>query len=322
MPAAQHRSAPQNRESSDNAFMQDVIDGLNQKQKKLPSKYFYDTLGSKYFDEICDLDEYYPYRTELAMLPAIAQDLSHIIDGDRDIVEFGAGSLVKIRLVLKQLNKVKRYFPIDIAGGHLRTAAATLQKEFNDLSIFPIEADFTRQVDLPQGGNTKKLGFFPGSTIGNFTPEQASDFLKETRKTLGKGALLLIGVDTKKSPEILHLAYNDSQGVTGKFNRNILHHINRKTGTSFDPELFDHYAYYDPVKGRIEMHLISRVQQSVNLEDYTFTFAQGENIHTENSHKYTPEEFTALAAKSGWRGLRKWLGEEQMFGVYLLQSID
>ncbi|MEJ2443502.1 MAG: L-histidine N(alpha)-methyltransferase [Exilibacterium sp.] len=311
----------QDKNSEDN-FLKDVVNGLSQTPKSLPSKYFYDTQGSRYFDEICQLKEYYPYRTELAMLPEIAKDLAHIVKDGRDIVEFGAGSLVKIRLLLQHLPNTRHYLPIDIAGDHLRTASQPLRQEFEGLSVLPIEADFTRQIELPEQTSSKRLGFFPGSTIGNFPPEQAIDFLKSARLTLGSAATLLIGVDTKKSPQILHQAYNDVSGVTMRFNRNILHHVNRHCGSDFNPELFDHYAFYNPIAGRVEMHLISQVAQSVSVDEYTFTFARNESIHTENSHKYSPEEFLSLAAQAGWRKLRQWIGEEQMFAVYLLQNSE
>ncbi|TQV71827.1 L-histidine N(alpha)-methyltransferase [Exilibacterium tricleocarpae] len=318
MPAAQ--SARASATKTDDTLLREVVEGLSQVHKQLPSKYFYDSAGSRYFDEICQLEEYYPYRTELAMLPGIADDLSHLIRDQRDVVEFGAGSLVKIRLLLQHLPQIKRLLPIDIAGDHLREAAAELRREFEHLEIVPIVADFTRQVELPDRNKVKKLGFFPGSTIGNFTPLQAVAFLDRARRSLGAGALLLIGVDTKKAPEILHRAYNDKLGVTAKFNRNILTHINREAGGDFDEDKFDHYAFYNPTQGRIEMHLISREQQVVTVEDYQFAFSKGENIHTENSHKYTPEEFLTLAAEAGWRGVRKWLDDEELFCVHLLQA--
>lgn len=309
---------------SDNTgnMLQDVITGLSQEPKSLPSKYFYDSLGSQHFDEICTLEEYYPYRTELAMLPAIASDLSHILEEELDIIEFGAGSLVKIRFLLEKLPRVKHFFPIDIAGDHLRLASEELTKDYQNLNVVPVEADFTRHINLPESGSHKKLGFFPGSTIGNFTREDAENFLTNARKTLGQGSLLLIGVDTKKSPEILHDAYNDRAGVTKKFNRNVLHHINREVNANFNPDLFDHYAFYNPTKGRIEMHLISQIDQDVSIGEFSFSFTQGENIHTENSYKYTANEFLTLAGKAGWKVVRKWLGGKQMFSIFLLQAHD
>ncbi len=311
-----------NKQIGESPMLRDVVEGLSQSPKRLPSKYFYDSAGSQYFEEICELEEYYPYRTELAMLPSIAQDISHTLQHDWDVVEFGAGSLVKIRLLLKHLPQIKRFLPIDIAGDHLQAAATKLKREFPELDIQPIAADFTNRVELPDTESTKKLGFFPGSTIGNFSPEQAVTFLEHARQSLGQGALLLIGVDTKKSPDILHRAYNDKLGVTKKFNRNILTHINREALADFDEDKFEHYAFYNPAEGRIEMHLISRERQQVSVDGYRFEILEGENIHTENSHKYTPEEFLALAARAGWRSVRKWLAGKQLFSVHLLRADD
>ncbi|AJQ93676.1 L-histidine N(alpha)-methyltransferase [Gynuella sunshinyii] len=301
-------------------FIRDVLDGLQQPQKSLPSKYFYDSQGSQYFDQICSLNEYYPYRTELSMLPDVARDLNSILQDPWEIVEFGAGSLVKIRLLLQQLDNIEHYVPIDIAGDHLRQASDRLQQEFPQLTVLPIEADFTQPAPLPETLPLPKLGFFPGSTIGNFSPEQAQFFLSNIRQSLGDHSRLLIGVDTKKDPSVLHNAYNDSMGVTAAFNRNILNHINRICGADFDPQAFAHYAFYNPVAGRIEMHLISTLAQQVSIDDQMIAFSEGENIHTENSYKYTPDEFLALAATSGWERERIWLDKAQMFSVFLLSA--
>ena len=308
---------------SASALIEDVIDGLSQTQKILPSKYFYDTKGSELFDQICELEEYYPYRTEIAMLPASAQDLSHMLTEPCNIVEFGAGSLAKIRVLLKHIEHIRQFTPIDIAGDFLRREAAALQSEFPQLHIEPVEADFTRQVTLPKADKqSKNVGFFPGSTIGNFTPQAAQSFLAQARNTLGKGSLLLIGVDTKKSPAMLHRAYNDNLGVTRDFNLNLLTHINRTAGADFDLEQFEHYAFYNPEKGRIEMHLISQRAQTVRINGERFKFRQGESIHTENSHKYTQEEFTQLASRAGWRSLKHWVAGQQLFSVHLLQAAE
>jgi len=305
------------------SLIEEVIDGLSQPQKNLPSKYFYDTKGSELFDQICELDEYYPYRTEVAMLPAIAQDLSHVLTDPCNIVEFGAGSLAKIRVLLKHIDRIRRFTPIDIAGDFLRREAATLQAEFPQLKIDPVEADFTSQVALPNADNRlKNIGFFPGSTIGNFTPQFAQSFLAQARNTLGKGSLLLIGVDTKKSPAMLHKAYNDNLGITRDFNLNLLTHINRAAGADFNLDQFEHYAFYNPEMGRIEMHLVSQRAQTVNVGGERFKFRLGESIHTENSHKYSQDEFVQLAARAGWRSQRHWIGGQQLFSVHLLQAVE
>ncbi|BFM15505.1 L-histidine N(alpha)-methyltransferase [Maricurvus nonylphenolicus] len=304
------------------AVLSEVLDGLSQQQKSLPSKYFYDTEGSELFDQICELDEYYPYRTEIAMLPSIAQDVSHMLNEPCNIVEFGAGSLAKIRILLKHVDSISRFTPIDIAGDFLRREADTLQKEFPHVEVYPVEADFTRPVELNTNASLKNIGFFPGSTIGNFTTEAAQAFLTQARETLGNGSLLLIGVDTKKPPAMLHKAYNDQRGITRKFNLNMLAHLNRETGADFDLDKFEHYAFYNPEKGRIEMHLISQTEQTVTVAGNAFEFREGESIHTENSHKYTQQEFKQLASNSGWRSTRHWMGGQQLFSVHLLQAMD
>ncbi|NIB38632.1 L-histidine N(alpha)-methyltransferase [Pseudomaricurvus alkylphenolicus] len=304
------------------AFEQDVVSGLKQSQKSLPAKYFYDTYGSALFDQICELEEYYPYRTELAMLPSVAQDLSHIVPEPLDVVEYGAGSLVKIRLLLRHMSQIERFIPIDIAGEHLENAADDLRQEFPKVTVEPMAADFTAELNMPGLNGAKRMAFFPGSTIGNFSPQFAQTFLQRVRSSLGPGALLLIGVDTKKSANMLHKAYNDSEGVTRKFNLNILTHINRELDADFDTEYFDHYAFYNPTEGRIEMHLISQKAQTVSIGDQRFYFDSGESIHTENSHKYTPEQFLQLAQGAGWRSVRKWVAGEQLFTVFLLRASE
>ena len=297
-----------------------VVDGLSRVQKTLSPKYFYDAVGAKYFDEICDLDEYYPYRTEMGMLPDVARDIAPLLFGSWDVIEFGAGSLVKVRHLLDHIPQIQRFFPIDISGSHLREASAALRNEYQQVEVHPLVADITHAMALPEAGGSSRLGFFPGSTIGNFSPGQAVEFLREARQTLGGKSLLLIGVDTKKSPEILHNAYNDQLRVTEKFNRNILTHINREVGANFDEKQFDHYAYYNVAEGRVEMHLVSSKAQDVTIGDQLFSFKAGESIHTENSYKYLPDEFLALAGQSGWDCLRQWQANDNMFGIYLLES--
>lgn len=303
-----------------NAFADDVITGLKQTQKCLPSKYFYDQAGSRYFDEICQLTEYYPYRTELSMLPGIAKDLADVIDDRCDIIEFGAGSLVKIRILLAHCNNVDRYVPVDVAGEHLRDACEALANEFPQLTVSPIEADFTQVARLPVGNGHHKLGFFPGSTIGNFMPKSAVNLLARMREQLGTDAHLLIGVDTKKSPAVLHRAYNDSLGVTAKFNRNILNHINRELGSDFQPDKFEHYAFYNAGEGRIEMHLASCEDQCIHVNGCRFEIARGETIHTENSYKYSTDEFLQLAVQAGWESKRIWTDTKNFFAVYLFAA--
>ncbi len=302
-----------------NLLQLEAIEGLTQSQKTLPAKYFYDTKGSQLFDQICELDDYYPYRTEMALLPRIAKDLSTILSEPCHVVEFGAGALTKIRILLKHIKQIDSFTPIDIAGDFLRQQSKRLQQEFPQLEVTAVEADFTASVSLP-ASTSKNIGFFPGSTIGNFEPEDAKIFLKQARETLGNHALLLIGVDTKKSPEVLHRAYNDSQGITRAFNLNILSHLNHSADANFDLSNFEHYAYYNPVAGRIEMHLVSQCDQAVQLGDTRIDLHEGESIHTENSHKYTRSEFETLSSQSGWKSVKHWMADQQMFGVHLLQA--
>ena len=301
-------------------FVQDVIRGLSKPQKQLPSKYFYDSQGSKLFYDICALKEYYPYRTEIAMLPKISEDMDSMLSQKHDIVEFGAGSLVKIRLLLNTTEKVNSYIPIDIASEHLAKASQILKREFNALPIHPVVADFTKPVSIPNHSNAPKMGFFPGSTIGNFTPDEAVQFLMNARQTLGSDSLLLIGVDLKKDPAILHRAYNDSEGVTAAFNQNILERINREIDGNFKTKRFDHYAYYNTQAGRIEMHLVSNKDQTIYIGNRPFELSEGESIHTENSHKYTVNEFELLAEQAHWRKLHTWLDDDRLFSVHLLRA--
>ncbi len=301
-------------------FQQDVLRGLSQSQKQLPSKYFYDSTGSKLFDDICDLEEYYPYRTEISMLPKICDDINTLLTEKHDVVEFGAGSLVKIRLLLQATEQVNSYIPLDIASDHLRKSCEILKQDFKSLEIQPVVADFTQKVTLKTRSNHPKLGFFPGSTIGNFTPEDAILFLSNARTTLGDDSLLLIGVDTKKAPAILHDAYNDNAGITAAFNQNILKRINREISGNFNVDQFHHYAFYNAQLGRIEMHLVSNTDQTVNIGNQQFAIQEGESIHTENSHKYTVTEFEDLAKQANWKSIHNWLDDERLFSVHLLKS--
>jgi len=306
-------------EFTENPFLSDVLYGLSRKQKSLPSKYFYDDTGSKLFDEICELDEYYLYRTELRMLPKICEELAQVISDELHVIEFGAGSLVKIRLLLEHLNGIRHYVPIDIAGDYLRKASSRLRDALYDIEVTPIEADFTNTIELPDVDNgINRMGFFPGSTIGNFSPVQATSLLEKFRKSLGQNSWLLIGVDTKKSPSILHRAYNDGAGVTARFNKNLLLRINRELNGTFDVDKFAHYAFYNIQEGRIEMHLVCLVDQEISVNGIGFSFQRGESIHTENSYKYSPWEFSELAGHAGWKIKRQWQDEYHLFSYHLL----
>ncbi|GGZ63955.1 MAG: L-histidine N(alpha)-methyltransferase [Alteromonadaceae bacterium] len=324
VPPVAQRADSTNQLSPELQLIAEITAGLNAQQKIISSKFFYDSVGSDLFDQICDLPEYYPYLTEMNMLPHIAGDLSQSIAQPVELVEFGAGSLTKIRILLESIKMIESVVPIDIAHSHLQRAADKLSADYPHVNVAPIFADFTQPVSLQNKGKNQdqlpKLGFFPGSTIGNFNRDFALTFLQRLRKTLGDSGMLLIGVDTKKSLHTLHQAYNDSAGVTAKFNLNILRHVNHIAASNFDLDAFEHYAFYNPHFGRIEMHLVSKIEQSVHINGQSITFAQGETIHTENSYKYRPDEFVHLARMAGWRLEQQWLANDDMFSVFLLHA--
>lgn len=306
-------------------FLQDVLAGLRLPQKALSPKYFYDALGSEYFDQICELEEYYPYRTELALLPEVARELKQYFAKQSveniQLVEFGAGSLHKVKPVLEELTKVKEFVALDISGEHLEKASTDLAVSFPNLQIKVAQGDFTQPIQLDLSDATP-MGFFPGSTIGNFEPEEAIDFLRNARATLGEGSYLLMGVDTKKDQQMLEDAYNDSQNITARFNKNILTRMNRELDADFDLDQFEHIAIYNQELGRIEMHLRSLVRQEVRIAGERFQFDKGETIHTESSYKYHPEEFDQLATTAGWQLEKVWLAEDEIFAIMLLRNTD
>ncbi|MGX5915221.1 L-histidine N(alpha)-methyltransferase [Aliidiomarina sp. Khilg15.8] len=304
-------------------FLDDVLCGLRLQQKALSPKYFYDTQGSKYFDQICELDEYYPYRTELSLLPQVGQELQQYFSeraiNTIKLVEFGAGSLHKVQPVLDTLPSVSEFTAIDISGEHLQAASADLGKIYPKLTIKAVQGDFTKAMQLDVSDATP-LGFFPGSTIGNFDPDDALAFLRNARTTLGEGSYMLLGVDTKKDRDMLEAAYNDSADITARFNKNLLVRINRELDADFNTDQFEHTAWYNEEKGRIEMHLRSLCAQTVTVAGESFTFREGETIHTENSYKYHPHEFKSLAEEAGWQRECTWLAEQDIFAVMLLYN--
>lgn len=302
----------------DHSFAQDVIAGLSQQPKKLSPKYFYDEAGSKLFEQITLLPEYYPTRTELRILRDRGTEIARAIPANAALVEFGAGATTKVRLLLKQC-AFNAYVPVDISGDFLNGQASELREDFPDLAVYPVTADFTKPFDLPpEVKDMPKVGFFPGSTIGNFDPHEACAFLRSARAILGDGATLIVGVDLEKDERVLHDAYNDAAGVTGQFNLNVLARINRELGGNLDLDGFKHRAIYNRERHRIEMHLISRKPQTVRVLDHTATFRTGETIHTESSYKYSIERFTALARGSGWAPRASWTDPDGMFSVHAL----
>ncbi|TCT07758.1 L-histidine N(alpha)-methyltransferase [Aquabacter spiritensis] len=301
-------------------FRADVVAGLSAPRKTLAAKYFYDAEGSRLFDRICGLPEYYPTRTELDILRREAGAIAHRAGKNARLVEFGAGSLVKVRILLDALDLPAAYVPIDISADHLMEAAQALARDYPALDVVPLVGDFTRRVALPQIDGQRTVGFFPGSTIGNFTPSEARRFLVEARLTLGTGALLVLGVDLKKDVRRLEAAYDDAEGVTAAFNLNLLARINRELDGNFDLDRFAHAALFNEEESRIEMHLVSRADQIVRAADRTFRFAAGETIHTENSYKYASEDVAELARAAGWHTEQVWTDAQTLFGVFLLSA--
>jgi dimethylhistidine N-methyltransferase len=303
------------------AFAADMHAMLTERPRSISPKWFYDERGSQLFDDICELPEYYPTRTEISILERYAPEIAAQIGPRAEIVEFGAGSLRKIRLLLDALEEPARYLPIDISGEHLARSAAELQRDYRGLDVQPVVADYTQRLllpaQLPHAG--RRVGFFPGSTIGNFTPEEALHFLMVAGQVLRGGALLL-GADLVKDPQVLHAAYNDAQGVTAAFNLNLLERANQELGTDFDVPKFWHSAFYNAPRSRIEMHLVSRERQRVRWQGQQFEFGEGETIHTENSYKFTVEGLRALAVRAGFRPGPVWTDDARMFSVHWLHA--
>jgi len=304
-------------------FRDEVWSGLGQAQKSLPSKYFYDEIGSKLFDEITQLDQYYPTRTETDLLGMHAGTIASLMGPWATLVEFGAGSLIKIRILLAAMDRPEAFVPIDISKEHLIESANQLAREFPHIQVRPVVADFASALDigaLVGDSGSKRIGFFPGSTIGNFSHAEAVKLLGTIGAVVGSGGDLLIGVDLKKDNEILLDAYNDSQGATADFNRNLLVRINRELDGDFNLGTFRHHAPYNSVEGRIEMHLISVAGQTVNVAGKEFTFIEGESIHTENSYKYGVEEFLNLAGEAGLDPVRTWSDSKDLFSIHYLRA--
>lgn len=304
----------------DPVFARDAISGLNQQPKVISPKYFYDETGSHLFEEITRLPEYYPTRTELRILRDHGANIASSIPENAALVEFGAGATTKIRLLLETC-RFGAYVPVDISGDFLAAQADTLRMDYPHLEIYPVAADFTRLFQLPrQIQNRPKVGFFPGSTIGNFDPMDAESFLRSARVILGDGATMIVGVDLEKDESTLRAAYNDASGVTAKFNLNLLQRMNRELGANFDPATFDHRAIYNRRLHRIEMHLISRTAHAVRMLGRTFSFRTDESIHTESSYKYSVPRFQELARRAGWSPDKVWADAQDMFSVHALRA--
>jgi len=304
-----------------NDFLSEVVAGLSGPQKTLPCKFLYDGEGSRLFNEICELEEYYPTRTENQILRDNMGEIANLIGSECRLVEFGSGSSTKTRHLLTHLPNLSGYIPIDISRPQLLESAAQLASEFPGLEIHPLEADYCDILEIP---NTKQnprqtVAFFPGSTIGNFDPVAAIAFLRKIAFLCGSGGGLLIGVDRKKPRRILEPAYDDRKGVTAKFNLGILARANRELGADFDLSAFRHRALYNETEGRIEMHLVSKHAQMVHLDSHEFSFEEGEHITTEHSYKYTLPGFAGLALKAGFELVKNWEDRGRLFSVLFLR---
>jgi dimethylhistidine N-methyltransferase len=294
---------------------EDVLAGLSLPQKALPPKYFYDAAGSRLFERICRLPEYYVTRAELSLTRANIGAIARFAGRGCELVEYGSGESLKTRLLLRALRPAA-YVPIDISEIALRQSTRKLSRSFPWLKIVPVPGDFSRPIDLPRA-RAPRVVYFPGSTIGNLDPEEAHAFLAMTRD---QAARMLVGVDLRKDANVLHAAYNDSRGVTAAFNLNLLARINRELGADFDLRRFAHYAFYNAALGRVEMHLVSLERQSVRVARRRFRFERGESIHTENSYKYSAEGFRALAARAGYAGKRLWTDRKGLFALHGLRK--
>jgi len=305
-----------------NETIDEVINGLSKPQKSLPSKLFYDEKGSKLFDEICELEEYYPTRTEIKILSNNIEEIASYIGDECLLVELGSGSSVKIRLLIDHLPTLTAYVPVDISSEHLLKSVDNLKVDHEELVVHPLVADYTKDFSLPKINESFKTidAFYPGSTIGNFTHEEVKSFLNRIATTCGKESGLLIGVDLKKDPNILNAAYNDKKNITAEFNLNILNHLNNLLSADFNLNKFKHHAFNNEEFGRIEMHLVSNEKQDVQIEDYSFSFEKDETILTEYSYKYSLEDFKQIA--SGIYKVEKvWVDENSLFSIQFLRAL-
>lgn len=302
------------------AFRSDVVAGLKQTQKAIPARWLYDDAGSQLFEDITQVPEYYPTRAETEILESRGREFAEAIGPGRAVVEFGSGSSVKTPLLLKAIDP-GAYVPLDIAGDFLRAAAADLSAKFPGLPVYPVEADFTRRVELPpEVADMPKLGFFPGSTIGNMVPRSSVDLLRSMRETLGTDAMLVIGMDLIKDTAVLEAAYDDAQGVTAEFNLNLLRRINRELDGTIPVEKFHHEARWHDTFARIEMHAVAEEDLSFEVAGTAFAMQAGETIHTENSHKYDARSANTLLLAGHWTPIARWTDAKERFSVILAKA--
>ncbi len=305
-------------------FRAEVLSGLRKPQKELPSKYFYDEQGSHLFERICTLDEYYLPRTEAMIMEAYIEEMTELLGRRLLLIEYGSGNCTKVRLLLDHLHDLAAYVPIDISREQLLGVTQELASNYPGLEVLPVCADYTSgfELPLPKQPRDRNAVYFPGSTIGNFDPIPARHFLEHIAGVCGPGGALLIGVDLKKDPGVLHRAYNDGEGITAAFNLNLLERINLELNCDFQIECFEHYAFYNPGEGRVEMHLVSLRDQTVHLDNVTIPFARGESIWTESSYKFNLDEFEQMAAAAGFRVERVWTDEQQWFSIQYLVNTE
>jgi L-histidine Nalpha-methyltransferase len=307
-------------EKVDPAFRSDVVNGLSEPIPAIPARWFYDRRGSELFDQITRLPAYYPTRIETALLEERMPEIARLIGPACAVVEFGAGSATKTPILLREA-RPKAYVPVDISGDYLRDSADVVDRDFPDIAVYPVEADFTKEVHLPsQIHALPRLGFFPGSTIGNFVPQSATDLLRHFRTILGTGAKLLIGMDRVKGVERLIAAYDDPEGVTAEFNLNLLRRINRELEGDIPVDAFRHQARWNDMLGRIEMHLIASRDVEFSIEGRRFAFRNGQSIHTENSHKYGPRGARMLLLAGGWTPIAEWTDKDEDFALILAEA--
>ncbi|HEV7287072.1 L-histidine N(alpha)-methyltransferase [Sphingomonas sp.] len=305
---------------ADPAFRADVLNGLAARPRAIPARWFYDRRGSELFEDITRLPEYYPTRTETALLERVCPEVARETGTGGAVIEFGSGSSVKTPVLLRAVRPAA-YVPIDISGDFLRDSAREIAAQFPVMAVEPVEGDFLKPLKLPAGiGGLARLGFFPGSTIGNMAPVAAVDLLRTMRTSLGEGSSLLIGIDRIKDPAVLVPAYDDAQGVTAAFNLNLLERINAELSGTIPVESFAHVARWNDDRARIEMHLEAQRAVAFEVDGRGFAMAAGETIHTENSHKYGDRDARLLLAAGGWTVTRAWTDEDGLFGLYLAEA--
>ena len=305
-------------EAAKSDFLRETIAGLSRTPRTLPCKFFYDERGAKLFQQICELPEYYITRTELQILRLHGAEMARTLGSQIELIGLGTGAGTKTRILLDELDEPAVYIPIDISREQLQRSSARFREVFPQLEILPVCADYLEhfELPLPRRPSSRSVVYFPGSTIGNFEPRAAAEFLCRMVDLCGDGGGLLIGVDLQKDPHIIEAAYNDSQGVTAEFNLNLLTRANRELGTDFELPNWRHRAIYNSNEGRIEMYLISEIDQTVHIEDRQFHFSAGEKIITEFSYKHTPEGFSALAREAGFDFEKMWTDDARLFGVF------